>query len=186
MTTNTTAATTAPSKSAVLDLPVYQCHKRVQAAPIHSADPEASPPHVHVVVGGEVMRITVPIDFFARGIPAQGDYLVRYQPDGYLSWSPKAAFDGGYALVPPTANHEKPVLEWQFAPATIDFSTAHNTPMFIARNGTDIFRMAEDGAVTTDIAAIRAMAASDDLRDISVVWCRALVWALDQGAVVEA
>jgi hypothetical protein len=32
------------------DLPIYQSHKRVQAAPIHSADAASSPPHVLVTV----------------------------------------------------------------------------------------------------------------------------------------
>jgi len=35
---------------------------------------------------------------FARGRPSDGDYLVRYE-DGYLSWSPKKAFENGYTKV---------------------------------------------------------------------------------------
>lgn len=39
--------------------------------------------------------IPVPDNFFARGAPEPGDYLVRYN-DGYLSWSPKQAFEEGH------------------------------------------------------------------------------------------
>lgn len=40
-------------------------------------------------------RINVPRGFTARGTPEIGDYLVKYE-DGYLSWSPKEAFEQGY------------------------------------------------------------------------------------------
>lgn len=46
----------------------------------------------------EAERHEVPDNFFARGTPQIGDYLVRYE-DGYLSWSPKAAFESGYTLI---------------------------------------------------------------------------------------
>lgn len=78
----------------------YQSHKIVEAAPIVAC---------HVVSGDKVggsaglsyveiessERVTVPKSFFSRGMPAEGDYLVRYE-DGYLSWSPKKAFEDGY------------------------------------------------------------------------------------------
>jgi hypothetical protein len=72
----------------------YQSHKIVEAAVIvmHTdglvvvRDPD-----------GTEHSVTVPNDFAARGEPSNGDYLVRYQPDGYLSWSPKPVFEAGYA-----------------------------------------------------------------------------------------
>lgn len=73
----------------------YQCHKRVQAAPITRIEDEA------VVVeqpNGYRNRVDVPAGFFGRGVPQPGDYLVQYE-DGYLSWSPKAAFEAGYRVV---------------------------------------------------------------------------------------
>jgi hypothetical protein len=39
------------------------------------------------------------VNFFGRGSPAVGDYLVRYEPEGYLSWSPKKAFEDGYTEI---------------------------------------------------------------------------------------
>jgi hypothetical protein len=55
-----------------------------------SADPPAP-------VGHE--WVDVPDDIFARGTPIEGvDWLVRYA-DGYISWSPAAAFEEGYDAV---------------------------------------------------------------------------------------
>lgn len=70
----------------------YQSHKIVEAGEISHFNGL----HVHLV-GGETVR--VPDNFYARGFPASGDYLVRYEPDGYLSWSPKGAFEAGYKAV---------------------------------------------------------------------------------------
>ncbi len=44
--------------------------------------------------------VLLPTDFYARDKqPQPGDYLVRYAPDGHMSWSPKAAFEAGYSPV---------------------------------------------------------------------------------------
>lgn len=77
----------------------YRSHKVVEAAPIvmHTDD--------LVIVrnaDGTEEHVAVPDDFGARGGPSNGDYLVRYQPDGYLSWSPKKAFEDGYTPEPET------------------------------------------------------------------------------------
>ena len=78
------------------DMPRYRSHKIVQAATICAYN--SNPPSVDVLVGDLVEQIAVPGDFFARGIPAIGGYLVIY-PDGYMSWSPKQAFEDGYTAV---------------------------------------------------------------------------------------
>jgi len=78
------------------DLPKYQSHKIVEAAPITSIS--RNPAWVEVRVGVDQMTFQVPADFFARGLPSQDDYFVRYD-DGYVSWSPKKAFEEGYVLV---------------------------------------------------------------------------------------
>lgn len=76
----------------------YRSHKVVEAAPILGYDNAGTSPKSHgVYVGPCHLWTPVPADFFARGTPSLGDYLVRYQPDGYLSWSPKAVFEAGYA-----------------------------------------------------------------------------------------
>jgi hypothetical protein len=78
----------------------YQSHKIVEAGQIdHTERRDDNRNFLFVDVGGTLRDVEVPADFFARGEPADGDYLVRYQPDGYLSWSPKAVFEAGYREV---------------------------------------------------------------------------------------
>jgi hypothetical protein len=72
-------------------LPSYP-HKAVRAAPIVSFHGTSV---VVALATGNHLTIPVPADFAGRGEPAPGDYLVAYE-DGYLSHSPKTAFDGGY------------------------------------------------------------------------------------------
>ena len=77
----------------------YRSHKIVEAAQIDGwFAPGSATPSGGVIVAGE--DILAPPGFFARGNPHPGDYLVRYE-DGYLSWSPKKAFEEGYTLVEP-------------------------------------------------------------------------------------
>jgi hypothetical protein len=78
------------------DLPRYKSHKIVEAAPITSIS--RNPAWVEVKVGMQYSTFEVPPDFFSRGLPSQDDYFVRYE-DGYLSWSPKKAFEEGYIRV---------------------------------------------------------------------------------------
>lgn len=80
----------------------YRSHKVVEAAVIESwYTDESGPPgterRVAQLAGGE--RVEVPDDIGARGWPVLGeDYLVRYE-GGYVSWSPKAAFEAGYSEI---------------------------------------------------------------------------------------
>jgi hypothetical protein len=90
------------NQQAVL-LPTYQCHKRVQAARIVSVNQSTgvagSDGGVSVAVPGQPsFTVPVPLGFFARSVPAVGDYLVVYR-DGYMSHSPAAEFEDGYRLV---------------------------------------------------------------------------------------
>lgn len=79
-------------------LPKYRSHKIVQAAPIIAVSPQ----HDYVVVENDTTRdgVRIPVDpkLFARGVPEAGAYFVVYD-DGYQSWSPKAAFEGGYTRI---------------------------------------------------------------------------------------
>lgn len=75
----------------------YRCHKLVHAAVIKSytvAPRDRVGYLIEFEDGGDVL---VPHEFFARGPAQPGDYVVRYD-DGYLSWSPKAVFEAGYAV----------------------------------------------------------------------------------------
>jgi hypothetical protein len=102
--------------TALYDWPVYRSHKLVRAAQIDSgvvmlADGKASMLlafHDEAIVDQAVV---------ARYKPVPGDYLVQYE-DGYLSISPKAAFEGGYTFVPSLhAGDELPVTGLDFGAA---------------------------------------------------------------------
>lgn len=72
----------------------YKSHKIVEAAVISGYTGDAV--YIYIYEGEkDAVKVDVPENFYARGFPASGDYLVRYS-DGYLSWSPKAAFEDGY------------------------------------------------------------------------------------------
>jgi len=71
----------------------YRSHKVVEAGVIVEIEPG------RVKVGHE--WIDVPANIFARGEPTLGeDYLVLYA-DGYISWSPRKAFEDSYDEVGP-------------------------------------------------------------------------------------
>jgi hypothetical protein len=94
-------------------LPEYRCHKSVRAARIVEVGPviDALNSRIFEVEIEEAgapalpqLRLSVPAAVFARGLPRAGDYIVVYpstkaQPEGYISWSPKAVFEEGYILV---------------------------------------------------------------------------------------
>jgi hypothetical protein len=74
-------------------LPLWQCHKIVRAAAIADM-------HGAIITldlgGGKRTQILVDPKMFARYTPAIGDYVVVYDGDGYMAFSPKATFDSGY------------------------------------------------------------------------------------------
>lgn len=87
----------------------YLCHKVVEAAKIHalhrSTPGDGQPSSVEVEESGG--RLMVPervgdaiLEANEAGLPPGADlgYVVRYA-DGYVSWSPTAAFEDGYSPV---------------------------------------------------------------------------------------
>lgn len=85
----------------------YRSHKVVEAAEIFAAEFEedgggavairpTSGPNIIPVPPGFQRK---PGDLLAA-MQSGGAVLVRYQPDGYLSWSPMRAFLDGYTLEP--------------------------------------------------------------------------------------
>ena len=77
------------------NLPVYLCHKRVQAAPIANVDGN----HLTIrLPDGGLDVVEVSPLLFARYTPTPGDYLVIYE-DGYQAISPKEVFEEGYRPV---------------------------------------------------------------------------------------
>ena len=80
------------------ELPQYKCHKIVRAAKITGVEPGGLA--VIVDMGKVSASIEVPEGWVAKHDPLQGDgYVVAYE-DGYLSWSPAAAFEAGYHRIP--------------------------------------------------------------------------------------
>lgn len=89
------------------ELPLYQCHKRVRAAKIKLIVPSPSifDPADVAQVGGFIFPeapdgvvphpIEVSAAYLAKHEPQVGGYFVRYE-DGYESFSPAEAFEGGY------------------------------------------------------------------------------------------
>ena len=83
-----------------IQLPAYTSHKTVRAAQILTVADDLKSVVVSLLgPKEEAPTTTIEVDpkTFARGVPVAGDYLVVYQ-DGYVSWSPRAAFKEGYTL----------------------------------------------------------------------------------------
>jgi hypothetical protein len=82
-------------------LSLFASHKTVWAAPMISVSAETGVAVIQLP-SGDQFAVTVPARFFVEPDkqPAAGDYLVVYQPDGYMSWSPKDVFEAGYSAVP--------------------------------------------------------------------------------------
>lgn len=87
-----------------LTLPEWLCHKRVRAAKIDRieclekdiiGDRELHESKWLLHHGESSHAVMVPYAFIARHKPEVGGYFVRYE-DGYESYSPAVAFEGGY------------------------------------------------------------------------------------------
>lgn len=81
-------------------LPEWQCHKRVRAAQIVAIDEAQHITGLRLTLRtptGEI-RIYVDAQWAARHDAKVGGYYVIYA-DGYSSFSPRAAFEEGYAQI---------------------------------------------------------------------------------------
>lgn len=72
------------------DLPLYKCHKTVQASRILQVRRDAW----ELVLEAPIVYVVGP-EWLAKHKPEPGGYFVRYA-DGYESYSPPEAFEGGY------------------------------------------------------------------------------------------
>lgn len=104
------------SEEAQIELPQYQCHKRVRAGKIEHVELIRSgigdvieakitfsdPPGASTVVSGSWFRKHQPNDtMFEDAARAMVDgYYVVYE-DGYTSFSPQRAFEHGYSRIHP-------------------------------------------------------------------------------------
>lgn len=90
--------------SAEIQMPRYRCHKEVWALKIKKV--ERSNVMGNESEGGALLRfedpryvpIWVEYDYVHKHSPQPGGYYVVYS-DGYKSFSPADAFEGGYTLI---------------------------------------------------------------------------------------
>ena len=90
-------------------LPLYDCHKRVEALQIQevirydsgSSQPENEVGSALIVPSDKAYTpFRVSTKYVLKHDPKAGGYYVRYE-DGYESWSPSDVFENGYRLAVP-------------------------------------------------------------------------------------
>ena len=81
-----------------IEMPRYECHKKVWALKIKEIreGAEKLPELVFEEDGYSSMRVD--FDWYFKHKPAAGGYYVVYA-DGYKSYSPAEAFEGGYVRI---------------------------------------------------------------------------------------
>lgn len=81
-------------------LPQYRCHKVVGALKIKSIQRPGMPGEECIITPEEEGFKPFPVseDFLRRHRPHEGGYYVVYA-DGYVSFSPAGAFEGGYTKI---------------------------------------------------------------------------------------
>lgn len=83
----------------------YTCYKEVEAFKINRiyeiGETEGNPDNVALVAGE--MEVLVSEAYMNKHKPQVSGYYVKY-PDGYESWSPAEAFEGGYTLIVEDSN----------------------------------------------------------------------------------
>lgn len=93
--------TIGPSDSAAqMGMPRYRCHKEVHALKIVGVIDSTTPGHESdgsrvLVVEAPYAPVLVDREYVRKHAPTAGGYYVLYD-DGYRSFSPAGAFEGGY------------------------------------------------------------------------------------------
>lgn len=78
------------------ELPQYKCHKVVRAARVNDIIVDV-PASLLLLEGG--VKIGANAEWMTKHKPQIGGYFVQYE-DGYASFSPAEAFEGGYTKMP--------------------------------------------------------------------------------------
>lgn len=82
-----------------IQLPAYRCHKEVQAAKIVGLVPHPTDSETPLLqLEGVVNPLPLELGWHLKHKPEVGGYYVVYE-DGYSSFSPAKAFEGGYTRV---------------------------------------------------------------------------------------
>jgi hypothetical protein len=82
------------------EMPRYQSHKKVWALKIAAIADDPGPDGGAVVTPADAgyAPFKVSVDYLFKHQPKVGGYYVVYD-DGYKSWSPAEAFEGGYTRI---------------------------------------------------------------------------------------
>ncbi len=80
-------------------LPMWNCHKTVQAARIESIEDFSPGSYILGLQGGKKVLVTK--EWMGKRGAHTGGYFVVYE-DGYTSFSPSTAFESGYSLAQST------------------------------------------------------------------------------------
>ena len=91
------------------EMPKYQCHKKVWALKIKSVEIRPADGHVIHPEDAGYAPFEVSDEYMREHKPEAGGYYVVYE-DGYKSYSPSAAFESGYSLIPPAPTHQQRVV----------------------------------------------------------------------------
>jgi hypothetical protein len=78
--------------------PKYRCHKEVLAVKITAMASYVDGMSRLMPEDVSIMPVLVDAKWMAKHEPQAPGYLVRYN-DGYISWSPKEAFEEGYTRI---------------------------------------------------------------------------------------
>lgn len=87
-----------------MNLPQYQCHKKVRAVMIDTIETNEDEPGLyglHYNVGSdgdEGSYVEVDQAYMEKHKPQEGGYYVEYE-NGYESYSPAEVFEAGYTLI---------------------------------------------------------------------------------------
>ena len=81
-----------------VNMPQYQCHKRVWAHKIRQIDSPTGSDVIITPVDSNYEPFHVSHDFIDKHRPQVSGYYVRYE-DGYESYSPEEPFESGYTLI---------------------------------------------------------------------------------------
>lgn len=82
-----------------MEMPIYQCHKRVWALKIKEVVYDQPPGNVTLIPDEDGYGpITLDAAWAGKHRPQAGGYYVVYD-DGYKSYSPASAFELGYTLI---------------------------------------------------------------------------------------
>lgn len=84
-----------------VELPQYQCHKKVRAAKITGFRQNGNVDMPDLLLGEIGGTVSLLPDWHEKHKPLVGGYYVVYE-DGYTSYSPAEAFEGGYTSVSQT------------------------------------------------------------------------------------